>query len=367
MACDYIALASPGIQGLQPYQPGKPEEELERELGLSDIVKLASNENPMGPSPSVVEGLPAAIAGLARYPDGSGFRLKKKLASFLGVNEDQLTLGNGSNDVLELIARVYLNTGNEAIVSEHCFVVYPLAARSIGAGLTVVPATDYGQDLPATLAAITDKTRMIFIANPNNPTGTWLDQSMVTGFLDEVPDNIIVVLDEAYFEYMRHPDYPDGIALLDRYPNLVVTRTFSKAYGLAGLRIGYAVSQPAIADLMNRVRQPFNVNSLSLLAAEIALDDQAHVEKAVAMNTDGLDVLMNACKERGLGYIPSAGNFLTIDMGRDAAPIYDAFLHQGVIVRPIGVYGLPNHLRVTVGLPSENERFVKAMSAVLSP
>ncbi len=366
MACDYIALASSGIAGLQPYQPGKPEEELERELGLTNIVKLASNENPMGPSPSVVAGLSGALPGLARYPDGSAFRLKQRLSEFLSVGEDQLTLGNGSNDVLELIARVYLNADNEAIVSEHCFVVYPLAARAIGARLTVIPANEYGQDLTATLAAITDKTRMIFIANPNNPTGTWLDVGAVTGFLDQVPENIIVVLDEAYFEYLQHPDYPDGIRLLDRYPNLVVTRTFSKAYGLAGLRVGYAVSRPDIADLMNRARQPFNVNSLSLLAAEIALDDQAHVQKAVSLNQQGLEHLMKACDEMGLGYIPSAGNFLTIDFGRDAAPIYDALLHRGVIVRPIGVYGLPNHLRATVGLSSENDRLIEALSAVLS-
>ncbi|HIG41178.1 MAG: histidinol-phosphate transaminase [bacterium] len=366
MAYDFNSLASPGIQGLQPYQPGKPVEELERELGLTHVIKLASNENPLGPSPAVIEGLQKVMPELARYPDGSAFLLKEKLAGFLGVDTGNLTIGNGSNDVLELLARVFLHPGNEAIVSQHSFVVYPLATKAIGAELKVVPARNYGQNLEATLNCISARTRMVFIANPNNPTGTWVNKSSLVDFMNQVREDVLVVLDEAYFEYVEEETYPNGIELFKQFPNLVVTRTFSKAYGLASLRIGYAVSHPDIADLMNRVRQPFNVNSMSLAAAEIALDDQGHVNRSVQVNREGMALLTSACDEMGLTYIPSVGNFLTIDFARDAIPIYDALLHQGVIVRPIGVYGMPDHLRVTVGTAAENERFIESLKRVLS-
>lgn len=365
MSCDFIQLASKGITGLSPYVPGKPVEELQRELGLTDVIKLASNENPLGPSPKVVESLAAVSPELSRYPDGSAFHLKRKLSEFLGVDANTLTIGNGSNEVLELLARVFLNASNESLVSQHSFVVYPLVTKAIGATLSVIPARDYGQDLEATVNRISPRTRMIFIANPNNPTGTWINQETLINFLDQVREDIIVVLDEAYFDYVEEPDYPDGIQLLGQYPNLVVTRTFSKAYGLAALRIGYAVSHPDIADLMNRVRQPFNVNSMALLAAGTAIADQLYVRKSVEVNRDGLKFLAHACEELGLNYIPSVGNFLTIDFGRDALPVYEALLRQGVIVRPIGVYEMPNHLRVTVGLPEENERFVDSAKKVL--
>lgn len=366
MSCDFFKLASSGILGLQPYQPGKPIEELQRELGLTDVIKLASNENPLGPSPKVQAAILEAATTLGRYPDGSAFHLKQALARHLGVAVNTLTIGNGSNDVLELLARVFLNPSNEAIVSEHSFVVYPLAAKALGAGLRVVAARDFGQDLEATLNSISPRTRMVFIANPNNPTGTWVNRQTLETFLDQVREDIIVVLDEAYFEYVAEPDYPNGVELAARYPNLVVTRTFSKAYGLAALRIGYSVSHPDIADMMNRVRQPFNVNSMSLAASVVALEDQDHVHKAVTLNRSGLEMLTAACDRLGLGYIPSVGNFLTIDFGRDALPIYEALLQEGVIVRPIGVYGLPNHLRVTVGLPEENTRFVTSLEKVLA-
>ena len=366
MTSKFLDLASQGIRGLQPYQPGKPVEELERELGLTDIIKLASNENPLGPSESVQKALSAALTEVARYPDGSAFELKKALAVKLAVAEASLTVGNGSNDVLELLARVYLRPGTEVLVSEHSFVVYPLLAISLGADLKVIPAKNFGQDLEATLSAVTDKTRMVFIANPNNPTGTWLTEQTIRSFMDQVSDDIIVVLDEAYFDYVEEDDYPDGIQLFREYPNLVVTRTFSKAYGLAALRIGYSVSHPDMADMMNRVRQPFNVNSLSLVAALEALNDTVYIDKVVELNRDGLLYLESECAALGLGYIPSVGNFLTIDFGRDAMPIYEALLREGVIVRPIGVYGLPNHLRVTVGLKSENERLVLSLKKVLT-
>lgn len=365
MTTNYLELATPGIRELQPYQTGKPIEELQRELGISSIIKLASNENPLGPSPDIAAAITAALPELARYPDGSAYRLRHKLAKFLDVEPDNLTMGNGSNDVLELLARVYLRPGLEAICSQHSFVVYPLATKVTGATLKVIPAKDFNQDLDATLNAVGPNTRMIFIANPNNPTGTWIDDSTLTNFLDQLRDDIIVVLDEAYVEYVDDAAYPDGIALFKRYPNVVVTRTFSKAYGLAALRMGYAVSHPDIADLMNRVRQPFNVNSLSLVAAEVALDDQAHVNQAVALNREGMLTLTAACEDMGLSYIPSAGNFVSIDFGRDAAPIYESLLREGVIVRPVGGYQMPNHLRVTIGLAEENARFIEALQKVL--
>jgi histidinol-phosphate aminotransferase len=362
---DFLSLAAPGIKELQPYQAGKPVEELQRELGISDIVKLASNENPFGPSERVVAALKAAMPELARYPDGSAFSLKEKLSRHLDVETNMLTIGNGSNDVLELLARVYLRPGMEAIVSQHSFVVYPLAVKSLGADLRVVPAKNYAQDLDATLAAITDKTRMIFIANPNNPTGTWIKKAELSSFMKKVREDIIVVLDEAYFDYVEEPEYPDGIVMHKQFNNIVVTRTFSKSYGLASLRVGYSVSHADIADLLNRVRQPFNVNSMSLAAAIVALDDQEHVTAAIDNNNQGMAYLTEACDKLGLEYIPSVGNFLTVDFGRDALPIYEALLHEGVIVRPIGVYEMPNHLRVTIGKPSENERFVNSLIKVL--
>ncbi len=363
---DFIKLTSPGIRELQPYQPGKPVAELERELGLTNVVKLASNENPLGASASVIASLQSVLPELSRYPDGSAYLLKNRLSEFLGVASDKITIGNGSNDVLELLARVYLSKDNESIVSQHSFVVYPLVTRAIGASLKIVPAKKFTHDLEATLDAISDKTRIVFIANPNNPTGTWVNQTDLTLFMDKVPEEVIVVLDEAYFEYVREPGFPDGISLGGKYPNLVITRTFSKAYGLAALRIGYSVSHPDIADLMNRIRQPFNVNAMSLVAALAALDDQAHVRQTVELNASGMKYLESECDRLGLGYIPSVANFLTIDFGRDAMPIYDALLHEGVIVRPIGVYELPNHLRVTVGTKEENHRFVEALEKVLS-
>ena len=362
---DFLKLAQPGITELSPYQPGKPIEELERELGIVDIIKLASNENPLGPSRLVTESIAGQLGELARYPDGSAYQLKGKLQAKLGVDPSMVTLGNGSNDVLELVARVFLGPGLESIVSEHSFVVYTLVTKSLGAELTVIPAIDFGQDLKATWAAISDRTRVVFIANPNNPTGTWVDKQRLLSFLDAVPEEVLVVLDEAYAEYVAEPDYPNGLELVDDYPNLIVTRTFSKAYGLAGLRMGYSVSHPDIADLMNRVRQPFNVNAMSLAAALVALDDEAYLKESVRVNNEGMKMLTDACDQLGLGYIPSVGNFLTIDFGCDAMPIYDGLLQEGVIVRPIGVYGMPNHLRVTVGLPVENKRFIDSLKKLL--
>lgn len=363
---DPMQLANVGVRNLQPYQAGKPIEELERELGISDIIKLASNENPLGLSSKVRAALQDTLAGLARYPDANGFYLKSKLAKKFALDTAQITLGNGSNDVLELIARTFVNAEHEVIYSQHAFVVYPLVTQAIGAKGVAVPARDYGHDLDAMLAAINAKTRMIFIANPNNPTGTFLTTEAIAAFLAKVPENVLVVLDEAYSEYVAEAERAPSFEWVQQYPNLVVSRTFSKAYGLAGLRAGYMVSHPAIADLMNRARQPFNMNSLSLRAAEVALDDDDYLQQSVAVNEAGMQQLVNFCEQHGLPYIPSRGNFLTIEVGENAGEVYQQLLHAGIIVRPVAGYELPRHLRVSIGLPEENEAFIQAMKKIIA-
>lgn len=365
MPVDFIALSNAGVQQLKPYEPGKPIEELERELGITDIVKLASNESPFGPSPRVLSVLKHASESLHRYPDGSGYRLKAALAERLGVRAAQISLGNGSNDILELVARAWLCPGDETVFSQHAFAVYPLVTMACSAKPIAVPAKEYGHDLEAMLAAITERTKIVFIANPNNPTGTWVSAAALDRFLARVPEQVLVVLDEAYFEYVQETAYPSGLSRLPAYPNLIVTRTFSKIYGLSGLRVGYSVSSLDIAEVLNRVRQPFNCNSLALVAAEAALDDLDHLEYCRDLNTSGLAQVAEGLEQLGLSYIPSVGNFIAFDCGREAMPIYEALLREGVIVRPIAAYGLPNHLRVSIGLPEENERFIEALGVVL--
>lgn len=362
---DFSALAKAGIRSLHPYQPGKPPEELTRELGIVDPIKLASNENPLGPGEQALAAMQNRVAEIGRYPDGAGYELKAALAAHHDVASDNVTLGNGSNEVLEFVARVFAGPGDEVVFSEHCFIVYPLVTQAIGATPVKVPAVNYGHDLEATAAAITPRTRVVFIANPNNPTGTWVTSEPLVKCLKAIPSDVVVVLDEAYFEYVSDPDYPDGVALQKQFDNLVVTRTFSKIHGLASLRVGYAISNGAIADLMNRVRQPFNVNDLSMAAAVGALADEAHVERSRALNAEGLASVGAALKGLGMAFIPSKGNFLTVDCKGEAGSIYDALLHEGVIVRPIAGYGLPNHLRVSIGTTEENERFLGAFESVL--
>lgn len=355
----------PGVAGLTPYRTGKPIEELTRELGITDVIKLASNENPRGPGPLVRERLSAAAEELSRYPDGGGFMLKQALAERLGVSPERITLGNGSNDVLDLAGRISLTPGAEVLITEHAFVVYRLVTASCGATLVEVPALDYGADLAAMARAVTEKTALIFLANPNNPTGTWVSESALLDFLEAVPERVWVVLDEAYFEYVEEPEYPDGLKLLDRYPNLILTRTFSKIHALAALRIGYAVSSAGVADLMNRARQPFNVNALAMAAAEAALTDREFVSTSRQLNREGRATLAAGFERLDLEYIPSAGNFLTVAVP-DAAAMYQSLLQEGVIVRPIAEYGLPNHLRVSVGLPAENERLLSTLERLLA-
>lgn len=355
-----------GIAGLNPYAPGKPIDELARELGISDIVKLASNENPRGPGPIVLQALDSVRGDLSRYPDGSGYLLKKSVADSLRVDTSQITLGNGSNDVLDLVARVSVEPGYEAIISEHSFVVYRLATTCAGGTLVTVPAKDYGTDLEGMLAAITEKTRIIFIANPNNPTGTWVGKSALLDFLRQVPESVWVVLDEAYFEYIDEPEYPNGVALIGDHPNLVVTRTFSKIHGLASVRLGYSISSPEMADLLNRARQPFNCSSFALAAGVAAIADQGFVATSVALNQEGLAQVTKGLEAMGCDYIPSVGNFVSVDCGCPGPEIFDALLYKGVITRPIAEYGLPRHLRVSIGLEAENERFLDAFKAVLN-
>ena len=368
MSGDFLALAQPGVQQLSPYVPGKPVDELARELGIdpAHIIKLASNENPMGASPKALQAISHALTELTRYPDGNGFELKQRLSQACGVQPEQVTLGNGSNDILEIVARAYLAPGLNAVFSEHAFAIYPIATQAVGATAHVAKAKDWGHDLPAMLAAIDSNTRVVFIANPNNPTGTWFGPGELAAFLAQVPEDVLVVLDEAYIEYAEGADLPDGLSFLSAHPNLLVSRTFSKAYGLASLRVGYALSSPAVADVLNRVRQPFNVNSLALAAACAALDDVDYVTQSRRLNESGMQQLEDGLRQMGLGWIPSRANFIAVDLGREAASVYDGLLREGVIVRPIGGYGLPNHLRVSIGLPAENSRFLEALSKVLA-
>lgn len=365
MSVDFLKLAVQGVQGLQPYVPGKPVEELERELGISNIVKLASNENPLGPSPKVQEAIAKVLPELTRYPDGNGFRLKQKLADKHQVELNQITLGNGSNDVLEIIARAFANQGSEIIFSQYSFAVYPIVTQAVGAKAVEVPARNYAHDLEAMAQAVTDKTKLIFLANPNNPTGTWFDTQAFERFLQAVPERVLVVMDEAYIEYVTQEGFLDSMDYLEQYPNLIVSRTFSKAYGLAALRVGYAVSHPQVADVLNRVRQPFNVNSLALEAAVAALEDQDYVRASVEANAKGMVQICSGLDALGLSWIPSVGNFVCVDMGRPAGPLYQALLQKGVIVRPVGNYGMPNHLRVSIGTEQENEIFLKALAEVV--
>ncbi len=359
-------LATAGVQKLVPYQPGKPISELQRELGLTEIVKLASNENPLGPSDKVKQVIQASFAELSRYPDGNGFALKAALAAKWNVSADQITLGNGSNEILELLARAFLTTTSEVIFSQYAFAVYPLVTQAVGAIAKVVPARDYGHDLPAMLAEITDNTRLIFIANPNNPTGTYLTEQALSEFIAAVPAHIICVLDEAYFEYVAEQDYPDSISWLTNTPNLLITRTFSKAYGLAGLRIGYSLSSPELADILNRVRQPFNNNALALAAAEVAIQDNEYLAMTIALNRSGMKQLTHAFLAMSLPWIKSVGNFVSVDMQQEAASFNTALLHKGVIVRPVANYEMPNHLRISIGTAAENDFFITALKAVLA-
>lgn len=366
MSSNFLQLANKGVQKLRPYQAGKPADELERELGIKNIIKLASNENPLGLSESVKLVLQNELEQLTLYPDANGYYLKKALADKYSVDIGQVTLGNGSNDLLELIARAFVTSEHEVIFAQYAFVVYPLVTQAINATAVVVPAKDYGHDLDAMIDAITEKTKLIFIANPNNPTGTFLEQDELKVFLGKVPSSVLVVLDEAYFEYAIASRRGNAIAWISEFPNLIVSRTFSKAYGLAGLRVGYSISHADITDILNRIRQPFNCNSLALKAAETVLNDTDYLQKSITVNNEGMADLTTFFTENKLEFIPSMGNFITVNVGKSGDEVYQALLHEGVIVRPISGYGLPNYLRISIGRHSENQRFKVALSNVLN-
>lgn len=369
-AAEYPAAdASPTyVKAIAPYQGGRPIEEIARAYGLAPdrIVKLASNENPLGMPDSAREAMTKAISQLGRYPDGNGFDLKQALAARHSVPADWLTLGNGSNDILELAARALCSAGESIVYSQYSFAVYALATQSLGAKAIVVPARDLGHDLDAMVRAVRDDTRLVFVANPNNPTGTYLSGDALERFFDSIPSRVAIVLDEAYTEYLEPQLRYDAIQWVRRFPNLIVSRTFSKAYGLAGLRVGFAVAQPPITDLLNRIRQPFNVNSLAQAAAIAALGDEAFLEKSRVLNRAGIAQLQAGFERLELRYVPSYGNFVLVEVG-DAAAVNEAMLRAGVIVRPVANYGLPTWLRITVGLAHENEAVLKVLGQALTP
>jgi histidinol-phosphate aminotransferase len=366
---DFFTRASAGVVALRPYQPGKPIDELEREYGVTNIIKLASNENPFGPSRAAMKAMREALDDIWLYPDGNGFNLKEALARKHSVASSQITLGNGSSDPLAFIVGALVQPGDEVLYSDHSFAIYPLITQAVGGVGVSAPAREWGYDLDAILERVTARTKVIFIANPNNPTGTWVNRNSLLAFMQQVPQEVVVVLDEAYYEYavdLAGDEFPETIPWIEQFPNLMVTRTFSKAFALAGARVGYAISHPQIADLMNRIRPPFNVNSVALAGAEAALTDIEHLMESVVMNTSGMAQLEKGIKALALDYIPSIGNFLCIDFGRPAAPIYESLLRHGVIVRPVANYGMPNHLRITVGRPEDNQRLLDGIAVALS-
>jgi histidinol-phosphate aminotransferase len=361
--CD---LAPGYVRAIAPYQPGKPIAELAREMGLdeTDIVKLASNENPLGPSPAALAAIQAALPELARYPDGNGFALKAALAKKYNVTPEQVVLGNGSNDVLEFAARALLTPGTSAVFSQHAFAVYPLVVQAMGARSIEVPAKDFGNDPQTLLDAIADDTRILFIANPNNPTGTLLMPDALLALIEQVPRSVLVVLDEAYYEYLAPEVAADSVSWLRAFPNLLIARTFSKAYGLAGLRVGFALAHAEVAALLNRVRQPFNVSSVAQAAALAALGDKTHLQRSIAINTAGMQQICTGLQQLGLSFIPSFGNFLSFRIG-NASAIYQRLLQRGVIVRPVANYGMPEYLRVSIGLEVENDKFLSALASAI--
>ncbi len=353
------------VGDLIPYVPGKPVEELERELGITGAVKIASNENPLGPSPLAEKAIKDAIHDLNRYPDGDAFYLKEKLSEKLGIDPETLIFGNGSNDVIDIAARTFMEPGDEAIFGEYAFIVYPIVTKAVGATAVISPMPNYTHDLRDMHSRITEKTRIIFIANPNNPTGTMVKRDEFEWFLDKVPEDILVLMDEAYFEYVDDKDYPNSLEYLNTGKSIITVRTFSKIYGLAGLRLGYGVAHKDIVSNMQRVRQPFNSNSLSQIGAIAAIDDTEHIDKTKKINSEGLLYVTKELEKLGIPYAPSFTNFVLIDLGGDPMPIYNSLLKEGVIVRPVMGYGLRTHLRVTIGTTEENEKFVMGIKTIL--
>ncbi|MDB5794833.1 MAG: histidinol-phosphate transaminase [Noviherbaspirillum sp.] len=359
------------VRAIAPYQAGKPISEVAREFGLDEakIIKLASNENPLGMAESAKKAMLDAVADIGRYPDANGFELKQAITEKYGVPQDWVTLGNGSNDILELAAHALVQPQQSVVFAQYSFAVYALATQGVGARAIEVPAKNFGHDLDAMRKAIDADTRLVFIANPNNPTGTFVRGEELEAFMQAVPPQVVVVLDEAYNEYLAPELQYESIAWVKKYPNLLVSRTMSKAYGLAGLRVGFAIAQPAVTDLLNRIRQPFNVNSLAQAAAIAALKDRAFLERSAKLNAEGYRQLTHAFDAMGLEYVPSHGNFVLVRVGNDdgaGARVNLALLKAGIIVRPVGNYGLPQWLRITIGLPEENTAFINALKKTLA-
>lgn len=352
------------VAGITVYQPGKPIEEVERELGISGSIKLASNENPLGPSPRALEAVQKALAGIHRYPDGGGYYLKRALARHHGLTPEHFVLGNGTNEVLELLAHACLDPGDPVVFSEGAFIVYLIVSQLASCELRTAPMRDFTHDLEAMAARVDERTKVVFIANPNNPTGTAVGERALRRLLERVPERTLVVVDEAYCHFAHREDYPDAVKLLPEFPNLVALRTFSKVYGMAGLRVGYGAAHPEVISAMERVREPFNVNSLALAAAEAALEDHAHVERSIRVNAEGREFFVRELAALGLPFVPTQGNFMMVEVG-DAKGVYEALLREGVIVRPVTGYGFPRHLRISIGTPEENRRVVEVMADIV--
>ena len=363
---DIKELVNRGIDDLSPYEPGKPIEDLERELGIENAIKLASNENPMGPSPKIFDSIEDVLKETHRYPDGNATRLKSTIARKFNVTDNQVTIGNGSNDIIEFVARIFLSRNDSAIYSEHAFAVYPLVVKAVGAKGIEVPAKNFSHDLDLMLESIEESTKLIFIANPNNPTGSFIEYDELIKFIEKVPEHIIVLLDQAYFDYSSFETKDMEFDDLSKFPNLIMSRSFSKAYGLAGFRVGFCVSSKEIADYLNRVRQPFNANSLALFAAEKALEDQDFIDKCLQLNLEQKELLYKELDSLGYECLPSRANFISFDCKQDSSQAFNKLLMEGVIVRSLAVYKMPNYLRVSVGLPEENLSFLEKIKLTLT-
>ena len=364
MSASWERLVNEPILDIHPYQPGKPIEEVERELGISGAIKLASNENPFPPSPAVLAALRKALDGLHRYPDGSGYYLRNALAKKHGVSPEAIVLGNGSNELIELLARTFVKSGEEVVMPHPSFVVYPSIVQAVGGTRVVVPLKDYRIDLPKMRRAITALTKMVFVANPNNPTATIVTADEVEKFLDKVPDHVIVVFDEAYYDFAAGPDFPDALGHLRHGKRVVILRTFSKMASLAGLRIGYAIADPDCIALVNRIRQPFNVNTLAQVAALASLSDEEHIQRSVEVVREGVRTVSEALDGLGVRHAPSRANFILAEFD-DATKVYEELLKRGVIVRPMASFGLTRALRISVGAPEDNARLIDGLRAAL--
>lgn len=361
---DLFELGNIHIKETSPYQAGKPIDEVERELGLSNIIKLASNENPLGTSPKAIKAARSALKSVHVYPDALYHRLRDKLHEYTGVDMQNITVGNGSENCLECLVKAYISEGDNVIMDQYCFATIRILSRAYGAKEILIPSKHYRHDVEQTVKQVNDKTKIIFIVNPNNPTGTYISQDELVYVLDNVPQHVIVTVDEAYYEYMDRPDYPNTIKLQQRYSNLVISRTFSKVFGLAGLRLGYLLTSFPISELLHRSRMPFNVNSCAVEAGIASLDDCEFLTKTKKTNADGLRQVAHGLQKLGIDYIPSVANFITADMKKNALEIYNQILHKGVIIRPLVPYGLANHLRITIGTHKQNIRLLNVLKEV---